>query len=74
MHQVMEFRGHSKPIIKFIVAGEYLFSLAEEGEFIVFNRQKGTVVRKIEFGTHFDNFIHPSTYVNKMLFAGGDSL
>ena len=47
MHLVHEFVGHTKSILKFIVAGDFLFSLAEDGEFIVFNRQKATITRKI---------------------------
>jgi hypothetical protein len=39
----MEFDGHDNAILKFIVAGEFIFSLAEHGEFIVFNRKTGEV-------------------------------
>ena len=38
MHKVMQFEGHSHRIVKFLVAGEFLFSLAEQGEFLIFNR------------------------------------
>lgn len=69
MHSVLSFQGHTKTIIKFIVAGEFLFSLAEEGEFIIFNRQKGNIIKKMNFETPFDNFIHPTTYLNKLLFG-----
>ena len=72
MHMVHEFVGHTKTILKFIVAGDFLFSLAEEGEFAVFNRKKATMTRKFIFEKHFDSFIHPSTYVNKLLFSGGE--
>ena len=70
MHRVMEFKGHLNAIVKFIIAGEFIFSLAEGGEFIVFNRMKGSVNKKVKFEKEFDNFIHPSTYVNKLLFSG----
>ena len=70
MHRVMEFKGHQNAIHNFIIAGEFIFSLGEEGEFIVFNRMKGTVNKKVKFEKEFDNFIHPSTYVNKLLFSG----
>lgn len=70
----MEFDGHDNSILKFIVAGEFIFSLAEHGEFIVFNRKTGEVQKKIKFDKNFNNFIHPSTYVNKLLFSSGDSL
>jgi U3 small nucleolar RNA-associated protein 21 len=69
MHKVIEFVGHKNKIIKFITAGEFIFSLAEEGEFIVFNRQKGTIVKQMKFETSFDNLVHPNTYVNKLLFS-----
>ena len=69
MHKVMEFVGHKNRIIKFITAGEFIFSLAEDGEFIVFNRQKGTIAKQMKFETNFDNIIHPNTYVNKLLFS-----
>ena len=69
MHRVMEFKGHQNTIVKFIIAGEFIFSLGEGGEFLVFNRMKGTVSKKIQFEKDFDQFIHPSTYVNKLLFS-----
>ena len=31
------YKGHTKPILSFIVTGSLIFSLAEEGEFITFN-------------------------------------
>ena len=70
MHRVMEFKGHQNPIVKFIIAGEFIFSLGEEGEFLVFNRMKGTLSKKIKFDKDFDDVIHPSTYVNKLIFSG----
>jgi U3 small nucleolar RNA-associated protein 21 len=70
MHRVMEFKGHQNPIVKFIIAGEFIFSLGEGGEFLVFNRMKGTLSKKIMFEKEFDDVIHPSTYVNKLLFSG----
>jgi len=74
MHKVQEFHGHTQPIIKFVCFGDFIFSLAEQGEFMVFNRQKGKLVKKITFETHFDNFLHPNTYVNKLVFSGGEHL
>lgn len=73
MHRVSEFQGHNANIIKFIIAGDFIFSLAEGGEFIVFNRSKGSIVKKIQFEKEFDDFIHPTTYVNKLLFSGVDA-
>jgi hypothetical protein len=52
------------------VQGDYLFSLAEGGEFLIFNRMKGNLIKKVQFDCHFTDFIHPSTYVNKLLFSG----
>jgi len=37
MHKVTEYKGHTKSIIKFLVVSDFIFSLAEEGEFIIFN-------------------------------------
>lgn len=37
MHKMQLFRGHTKTIIKFLLASEFIFSLAEDGEFIIFN-------------------------------------
>jgi len=73
MHKVMEFQGHTKPILKFEAFGDFIFSLAEEGEFIVFDRLKGNVIKKMNFDSHFEGFIHPRTYVNKLVFYGGES-
>ena len=70
----MEFEGHENKVIKFIIAGDFIFSLAEEGEFIIFHRKEGRIVKKLMFDNHFSNFIHPSTYVNKLLFSSNDSL
>jgi len=30
------------------------------------------MTRKFTFEKHFEDFIHPSTYVNKLLFSGGE--
>lgn len=70
MHKVSEFSGHTKQIIKFISFGDYIFSLAEEGEFFVIDRKTMSVVKSITFSTHFDDFMHPNTYVNKFVFSG----
>ena len=72
--KVLEFEGHTKSIIKFIAFGDFLFSLAEEGEFLVFNRMKGTIIKRVQFESHFDNFLHPSTYVNKLVFSLGNQM
>lgn len=31
---------------------------------------KGSLIKKVQFDCHFTDFIHPSTYVNKLLFSG----
>lgn len=74
MHKVQELIGHTKPIIKFIAFSEFIFSLAEDGEFIIFNRLKGTVIKKIQFESAFDEFVHPSTYINKLVFSHKNKL
>lgn len=70
MHRVKSFAGHTKPIIKFILASEFIFSLAEDGEFIIFNLKQGNIVKKKIFDHHFDVMMHPTTYINKLVFAG----
>lgn len=39
---------------------------------MIYNRIKGNLIKKINFEKHFNNFIHPSTYLNKLLFSGVD--
>ena len=73
MHKQKEYVGHSQPIIKFILSSEFIFSLAEEGEFIIFNVKSGAVVQRKQFNEHFELMVHPMTYVNKLLFAGSGS-
>jgi hypothetical protein len=33
---------------------------------------KGDIVKRINFECHHDNFTHPNTYVNKLLFSSSD--
>jgi hypothetical protein len=54
MHRVTQYVGHTKPIIKFILASEFIFSLAEEGEFIIFNLRSGAIVKRKVFDYPFD--------------------
>ena len=37
MHRHAVYKGHSKPILNFIVTTNLIFSLAEDGEFLIFN-------------------------------------
>lgn len=71
MHRHAEYRGHKQAIQVFIVAGDFIFSLAEQGEFIIFKTQTGQVVKRTQFeNKNLTGVIHPITYVNKMLFYG----
>jgi hypothetical protein len=72
MHRVRTYKGHKHSIIRFIVTGNFIFSLAEQGEFMIFNTQTGEATSHT-FDTHFTLMIHPVTYINKLLFAGGDA-
>jgi hypothetical protein len=78
MHKVIEYTGHKEKIIKFICVGDFIFSLAAKGEFIIFNRQSGEVIKQMTFGnddqTYPDDFMHPNTYMNKLVFACGSKL
>jgi U3 small nucleolar RNA-associated protein 21 len=74
MNKVLEYEGHTKPIVKFILSTDFLFSLAEEGEFIIFNIKTGQIVKRRKFETSFTVMMHPTTYINKLLFAGGSKV
>ena len=39
MNRYATYTGHTKPILQFIVTASFIFSLAEEGEFLIFNTQ-----------------------------------
>ena len=77
MHRVASYGGHTKAILEFIVAGDLLFSLAEDGEFLVTNMtdkksgDAGKVIKRIDLDKSLERMIHPITYVNKLLFYGG---
>ena len=79
MHRVAVFEvPNNRLIIKFMAVGDFLFTLCSEGNFIVFDRRQtgcpsGSVKpikKQIPFVDPFDDFIHPRTYVNKLLFSG----
>jgi hypothetical protein len=74
MNKVLEFEGHSKPIVKFILSSDFIFSLAQDGEFIIFNIKTGQIVKRKLFDCDFDIMMHPTTYINKLVFAGENKL
>ncbi len=74
MNKVIEYQGHTKPIVKFILSTDFLFSLAQDGEFIIFNVKTGQVIKKKKFSNDFTIMMHPTTYINKLLFAGGSQV
>ena len=74
MNKILEFEGHSKPIVKFIISSDFIFSLAQDGEFIIFNIKTGQIVKKKKFDCDFDIMMHPTTYINKLVFAGGNRM
>jgi hypothetical protein len=45
MNKVLTYQGHTKPIVKFIASSEFIFSLAQEGEFIIFNTKTAAIIR-----------------------------
>ena len=52
-----------------------IFSLAEDGEFLIFNVQTSSVVKRFQFeNREMAGIIHPVTYVNKMLFYGANKM
>jgi len=72
MNRILDFTGHTKKIVKFILAGHYLFSLGEQGQFISFDRKTGKIVREINFDDDFSFMMHPKTYINKLVFIKSD--
>lgn len=72
MHRVQAYKGHKHSIIKFLVTGNFIFSLAEQGEFMIFNVQTGEATTH-NFDKNFTLMAHPVTYINKLLFSGGDA-
>ena len=47
MHRHATYSGHKKPIVQFIVTANLIFSLAEDGEFLIFNTQTGQVAKQL---------------------------
>jgi hypothetical protein len=72
MHRVKAFKGHKHSIIRFLVTGQFIFSLAEQGEFVIFNTQTAEAT-VFDLGKEFSLMIHPVTYINKLLFSGGNA-
>ena len=72
MHRHQEYKGHTNAIIKFIVSQNFIFSLAEGGELIIFDTQSGDTISKQDLSRDFDIMTHPVTYINKLVFAGGE--
>lgn len=72
MNKMVEYIGHTKLIVKFILSSEFIFSLAQEGEFIIFNARTGAVIKRKIFDHEFDVMMHPTTYINKLVFACGN--
>jgi len=70
MHKVKEYKGHEQKIIKFIVTSAFIFSLGKGGEFLIFNMKEDKAVRKLELDPSVTEVMHPSTYVNKLVFGG----
>jgi len=73
MHRVKEYSGHTQQIIKFLVTDSIIFSLAEGGEFIIFNTKTCGKISTHMFTPAFDVMMHPVTYVNKLLFGCSSS-
>ena len=75
MHQHASYSGHTESILQFIVTASLIFSLGENGEFLIFNLQTGQVAKQFRFENRdLAGLMHPVTYVNKMLFYGGTQM
>ena len=55
------------------MASDFIFSLAAEGEFIIFNIKTGLIVKRKKIDG-MEIMMHPNTYVNKLVFAGGNKM
>lgn len=60
--------------MKFLLASDFIFSLAEDGEFIIFNIKNGNVIKKKQLDKDISSVMHPNTYVNKLLFVGENKM
>jgi WD40 repeat protein len=74
MNKVNTYKGHTQPIKSFILSSEFIFSLAQDGEFIIFNLRSGEIIKKKQFNHDFEIMMHPTTYINKLVFAGGNKI
>lgn len=72
MHKVavLKFPEGSK-VIKCLVSGDLVFALTETALMTI--DRKTMQIKQTQEGTYRD-FMHPSTYVNKLLMAGENSL
>ena len=70
--------GHknTNSILQFIVTQNFIFSLAEKNDFVIFDVKSTHVVKKLTFDSapQFERMMHPVTYVNKLLFFGGKKM
>lgn len=69
--------GHDKnnAIIQFIVTQNFIFSLAERNDFVIYDLKTTEVVKKLNLGDgQLDHMMHPVTYLNKLLFFGGKTM
>jgi len=51
-----------------MVGGGMLFSLAEGGKFVTYDIKSGEVLRSLQLDNEPSAFMHPMTYINKLLF------
>ena len=78
MHRVHSFNVPSElTAIKFLVSGDLIFVLCQEGTVLTFDRKLQSLKQRVAFKdegsdsvTEFTDMMHPNTYVNKMLFCG----
>lgn len=53
MNKVLEFNGHDSKILSFIIAGPFVFTLGDQGDFISFDRKTGKVNKQMKFEEEF---------------------
>lgn len=79
MHRHATYENGHNPknaILQFIVTQNLLFSLAENNDFVIFDIKTTDVVSKLNLEGQpiFERMMHPITYINKLLFYGGQTM
>ena len=69
MHIEQTFEAFHAPIIQFLVVATYIIVLCEEGRLYVVDLESGGIKSIIELGLNAYYFMHPISYLNKIVIA-----